>query len=851
MASIHQPYEPDTLPPPPTTPGRNLWWRLLAAGSLTVVTGVITALIGLWFLTQGLPQLRSLDDYHPPQTSVVYGSQGEVIGRFYSERRTVVPFKKIPQVMIDAVVSSEDADFFEHEGIDILGISRCIIKNILAGRKRCGGSTITQQTVKTFFLTPEKTYLRKLRELILAKRVEDILTKEDILFLYLNQIYFGHGAYGIQEASQVYFGKDVEDITVAEAALLAGLPQSPSRLDPYKHEERALKRRAYVLKRLFQQNKIDETTLETSLDTPITLIGHAKDPHINRRSYYITHVRKILSEHPEIGEDLLLTGGLAIHTGLAPNIQQASDNALKNGVKAIDKRQGWRGPLYHLEVSDMRSLREMLDKRRISASQKKALPTPMVWDLARLASAPNHLSPRQLAEKARLRQFEPGNTYGGLVVSVENAARRAVVALSSEVQVILPLTTALRWARAFNLTSKQARPRRPSDVLSVGDVVLVHATKPSPSAASNPTPTDENNSLAHKWLGVLEQKPLAQAAVVVIDPSTREVRAMSGGYGSGAGTFNRAIQARRQAGSTFKPIVYAAAFNTRKFTPVSECLDAPRVFYEPSAQRSWKPRNYSGTFDGAISLRRALTLSKNVCSVRLVDKIGVAPVLKMAAQLGIQSQLPRNFSLALGSGDVTPLEMVNAYATLADEGRFAEPIFVRSVVTPSGQSLLTHTATYTQAINPGVAYQVVSIMQSVVEEGTAKPVRALNRPVAGKTGTTNEARNAWFIGFTPNLVAGVWVGFDDNRPLGPSETGGRAAIPIWLKTMTHAVENIPAIDFVAPSNIVFALVDPESGKLAPPNHPNARTEPFLSGTEPTDFLDNGATNRGLGVEYEW
>lgn len=802
--------------------------RLLALAACLAVVGTLAGLLFLQVLTRDLPELRSLDDYHPPQTTVVYGAQGEVVGRFARERRTVVSYDAIPSEMVDAVIASEDSGFFEHEGVDFLGIARCVIKNFLSGRKRCGGSTITQQTVKTFFLTPEKTYTRKLRELILAKRVEEALSKQEILFLYLNQIYFGHGAYGVQEASRIYFGKDVGEIDVGEAALLAGLPQSPSRLDPYKYPDRARRRRTYVLGRLLDLNKIDQETHDEAVDAPIELAWGVRERYLDNGSHFVAHVRKILSDDESIGEERLLTGGLAIYTGLDPSLQAAADSALESGVTAVDKRQGWRGPVYHLEPPEAKALLSVLEKRRREMDPDAAEDTdkPVIFDLTELSRAPRNVPADRLAEFAKTPRFEKDRTYAGIVTSVEDAASRAVVTLGGPVQVFIPLRPGMAWARPFNLNEVTPGPTRPSDVLTAGDVVRVRPVAPAKGDTK-------------AWRGVLEQPPLAQAAVVVIHPASREVRALSGGYGTGAGTFNRAVQARRQAGSTFKPIVYATAFETKEFTPVSICLDAPRVYRDPWTSRSWKPKNYGGRFDGEISLRRALTRSKNLCSVELIDKVGVEPVLGMAKRLGVQSPLPRNLTLALGSGDVTPLEMVNTYATLADGGRYADPIFIRKVATPSGEVLLQNKANHLQALDPSVTYQVVSLMQSVVEEGTAQRVKALARPVAGKTGTTNESRNAWFIGFTPELVAGVWVGFDDNRSLGPTETGGRAAIPIWLNTMRAAHEGHPPLDFVAPSDIVFALVDPETGKLAPPEHPGARTEPFLPGTEPTEMLESG------------
>lgn len=828
-------------------PPRRWGTRILVALCAIAVLGTLGGLLGLLIITRDLPELRSLDDYRPPQTTVVYGfakngvaREGVVVGRFAKERRDVVPFDAIPPVMIDAVLASEDAGFFEHEGVDYAGIARCLVKNLLAGRTRCGGSTITQQTVKTFFLTPERTYVRKLKELVLAKRVEEALEKEEILFLYLNQIYFGHGAYGVQAAARVYFGKDIGDIDVAEAALLAGLPQSPSRLDPYKYPERARKRRSYVLGRMRELDIIDAETHDRADAAAIELSWGEDEHHLDNESHFVAHVRRLLAEHPAIGRERLLTGGLEVYTGLDPDIQAAADRALEAGVERIDRRQGWRGPLLHLDPPDAKALKARLDARRAEVEPEGAAgdAPPVVWDLSRFERAPRNAPLDTLLELARTPRFAPRTRLGGIVVAVEDGARRAVVSLGGPVTVVLPLRgdDGFDWARPFSVKGWTAPPRRPSDVLEVGDVVLVTATEP---AGDDP----------HRWRGRLEQLPLTQAAVVVLDPATREVRALSGGYGSGAGTFNRAVQARRQAGSTFKPVVYTAAFASRRFTPVSRCLDAAWVLRESG--RSWKPQNYGGTFDGDISLRRALTLSKNVCSVRLADGVGIDAVLDTARRLGIESPLPSTLSLALGAGSVTPLEMVNAYATLADGGRHADPIFVKKVVAPDGEVLYQAEAKPRQAIPPTVAYQTVSVMQSVVEEGTARRVKALDRPVAGKTGTTNDSRDAWFIGFTPDLVAGVWVGFDDNRPLGPRETGGRAAIPIWLDTMTAALEDRPKLDFTAPSDIVFALVDPETGKLAPPEHPGARLEPFLPGTEPTEIVEGEApADRALWDDYQ-
>lgn len=834
-------------PTVPTTPaerpsGRIRRWltRLALFGLLAAIVAALGLFLAILVLAGDLPEIRTLADYQPPQATVVYGARGQVVARFAKERRTVVAYDRVPQVMIDAVLSAEDSDFFNHQGLDYLGIARCFVKNTLSGRKVCGASTVTQQTVKTFFLDPEKTYTRKLREMILTKRLEEALEKKDILFLYLNQIYFGQGAYGIQEAARVYFGKDVARLTVEEAALLAGLPQSPNGHDPYRHPERALKRRAYVLGRMRELNRIDEATYQAALASPLDLDWRSNESDLDSNNHYAAQVRLQLDEL--VGKERAESGGLSVYTGLDPLLQRAAEDAVRRGLLELDKRQGWRGPIQKLERDQSRNLLGLLEARLLEIRPKTETSTgaPLIFDLSKLEEVRTPPEPEAIMEHARFRRLRPSSSFAGVVIKVDDSGKEVLVSLGGA-HVHLPLRTGLGWARPFNITKTTRRPNSPSEVLSLGDIVRVRTT------ALKPGPSGE---VPH-YFGVLDQTPKVEAALVAIDPLSREVRALVGGYGVGAGTFNRAIQARRQAGSTFKPFVYGAAFESKSFTPVSRCLDAPRVYRDPFTGRSWKPENYGKTFDGDLSLRTALTLSKNICSVELIDKLGVDPVLDMAKRVGIDSPLPRNLTLALGSGDVTPLEMTNAYATLASGGEVAVPIFIQKVVAPGGEVLFEAKREVKTAMSAEVAYQVTSLMQSVVEDGTAQRVKVLNRPVAGKTGTTNESRNAWFIGYTPDLVAGVWVGFDNNDPLGPQETGGRAAIPIWLDLMTVATQGAPVRDFTAPSGIVFALVDPVTGKLATPDVKGARSEPFLSGTEPTEVYDSGRpADRAAWEDYE-
>jgi penicillin-binding protein 1A len=830
---------------------RRGWRRVVSRAAAIVLAACALGAIGLGaaiaLVARNLPEIKSLNDYRPAQSTIVYGSSGQIVARFQEQRRTVVPFDRIPKIMVASVLAAEDADFFSHEGLDYAGMLRCAVKSVFSARLKCGASTITQQTVKTFLLTPQRTFDRKLKEAILAKRVEEALTKDEILYLYLNQIYFGHSAYGVQEAAHVFFGKDVGHLTVEEAALLAGLPQSPARLDPYRHPEAAIKRRAYVLGRLRANEKIDEATYQKALASPLKLDWARAEADLDTQNHYANYVKTTLEEM--VGKDASEDGGLKVYTGLDPEMQRQSEKAVRDGLRDLDKRQGWRGPLAHLETNQMKALLDGLEERRgklatigleaITSTSAPSSNGPVIWDLSGLAvggQPENAGDVDAIASRARFSRFELEHTYGGVVTRVDDTGKEAVVVLGDGVEVHLPLRTGIAWAHKFDLYHSTKAPRLPSDVLKVGDIVLVRAT--TPKTSKKPA------------TGTLEQRPRAEAALVAIDPTTHEVRALVGGYGSGAGTFNRAVQARRQAGSTFKPMVYAAAFETGEYTPVSPCLDAPRVYRDEWTGKSWKPENYGGGFDGVITLRQALTHSKNLCSVELIDRIKVDPVLDVAKRVGITSPLPRNLTLALGSGDVTPLEMVNAYVTLATGGSYADPVFIKKVVDPEGNTKFEAEVKSRQALRPEVAYQVTSLMQSVVEAGTAQRVKELGRPVAGKTGTSNEARNAWFIGFTPDLVVGVWVGFDNNDPLGVNETGGRAAIPIWLELMRSAVKNMPVRDFVVPQNIVFTYVDPKSGKLAAPDFPGARLESFIGGTEPTDFMEGAKAPENFGLDDE-
>jgi len=831
------------------TPPASLRSRISTLINAVLVASIVTILgliVLLAVVAKDLPPINSLKNYQPKQATVLFSSKGETIARFSSERRTVVPFRRIPKVMINAVIAAEDADFFNHRGLDYLGIFRCAVLSVLQGRTVCGGSTVTQQMVKTFLLSPERNLLRKIREAILTKRVEESLTKDEILHLYLNQIYFGHGAYGVQEAARVYFSKNVEDISLADAALLAGLPQRPTSLDPYRHPERARKRRTYVLGQMLRLKMITKSEHDKANKKTIHVDWRQGDSHLDNNNYYSAHIRKLLEEKLSDASQVK-DGGYRVYTSGDPALQSMASKAVRKGLRELDKRQGWRGPLFHLEPNQLKSFRRGLNARlstvapslpKLSKSQSTF--QPVVWDISRIKieKDADWLDIESLVKKARFRRFELHTTYGGFVVGVDDNLKTATVDLGGSTQVTIKLRKGMAWARKFNTFSYTKKPKRPSQVVKVGDAVLVKASQI----------TKKKKKSGSRIYGSLEQEPIAQAALVAINPQNREVKALVGGYGAGAGKFNRATQASRQAGSTFKPLLYLSAFETGEYNTISPCQDAPRVYRDQWTGRSWKPKNYDGKFDGIITFRRALSKSKNLCSVELIDKVGVDKVINTARRAGIKSDLPRSLTLGLGSGDVTPLELVNAYATIAAGGQFAEPVFINKIVAPDNSIIYQHKSEPKQTIAPSVAYQATSLMRSVVEEGTARKAKKLGHPVAGKTGTTNEARNAWFVGYTPELVVGVWVGFDDNSPLGRRETAGRAAIPIWLYFMKEALQDAPVRDFIAPNDISFAFVEPTSGKLVPIDNTEGRLEPFIAGQEPKEMLTEAKAPVEFGMD---
>ena len=769
-----------------------------------IILGIATCGIYLYF-THGLPRVDSLRDYTPPIISTVYSDAGDLIGEFFLEKRIVVPIDEIPRFFLHAFVSAEDARFFQHEGLDYPAILRALWKNIQAGEIVQGGSTITQQVARSLLLSTERKWSRKIREAILAYRMEKSLSKEEILHLYLNQIYLGHGAYGIEAASQNYFGKHVEELNLAEAAMLAGLPQAPTRNSPYNHPRRAKIRQAYVLDQMVENGYISPSEATEALETVLE-IHPRRSKFLEVAPYFTEHIRRYVEE--KYGRDTLYTEGLQIFTALDVAMQKAAQKAVHRGLKELDKRQGYRGPLRHLEAGEIESFCKEVQEA--------------------LGQSPLTEGEEVLGVVVEIRQREKA-------VIVKVGDRRGRIELEE-----------MKWARKPDpeVPYYRARVHNPGEVLQVGDVIKVKVKGFS----------DKTMLLS------LEQDPLVHAALLSIDLKTGYVKAMVGGRDFQESQFNRAVQAKRQAGSAFKPIIYASAID-RGYTPATLIVDSPIIYDGTQDYQSWKPRNYEEKFYGPTTLRKALAKSRNVITVKIVQDIGVSSVIPYAQRLGIESPLNDDLSMALGSSSVSLLELTKAYAVFGNQGRRVEPIFIKKITDKEGNLLEENLppaeliyphhpndpgaegndGLAEQIISPETAYIITNLLEGVVRKGTGWRAKALGRPCAGKTGTTDDYSDAWFIGYTPDHITGVWVGFDQEKPLGKDETGSRAACPIWLDFMKTVLEGKPIKHFSVPPGIIFAKIDPETGLLASPSSQNPFFECFKEGTAPTHYSDTKAS----------
>jgi len=719
---------------------------------LFIVGGLATAGVGYVLyaeISANLPQVESLTQYRPPMVTQVLADDGTVMGEFYLEKRYLVPFERIPAVVRNAFLAAEDDGFYRHGGIDFVSVGRAFLSNVAAGDKVQGGSTITQQVVKQILLTPQKSYERKIKEMILALRLERQLTKDQILWLYLNNLYLGSGVYGVGAAAREYFGKNVEQLTTAEAALLAGLPQAPSRYSPVKNWALAKGRQRYVLERMAEVGFITTDEAAAALAEPLALAPHRSN--FVAAPYYVEQVRRLLEER--YGQTGLYALGLRVHTPANLRLQALAEAALRDGLETLTRRQGYGDTI-----------------RRLDGAEIPAYT-------------------RQQTDALKGRGLEPNKPYDAVVTGVTSGKRSVTVHLQ-----VGPFTGQLAPPGESNCRRRAGH--------RIGDVMRVRLGDATDGATTIFTCTDS---------------PPVQGALVAIEPSTGDVKALVGGFDFEDSQFNRAVQSQRQPGSAFKPFIYAAALD-RDFTPASIIVDEPVSFR--AAGRMWSPQNYDGRYHGATSLRDALTFSRNVVTVKLAMKVGLNYLVSYIPKLGIHTPLVKNLSLALGASEVTPLELTAAYGVFANLGMRAEPRFITRITDSQGNVIDENLPDTEQVISPETAYQMTSMLEGVIQRGTGRRAAALGRPAAGKTGTTNDVNDAWFIGYTPQLLAGVWVGFDEKRSLGHRETGGQVATPIWTKFMEGALDGQPVLDFAVPDGIRCTLV--RSGRL----------ECFRRGTEP-------------------
>ncbi len=760
--------------------------------------------------TRDLPSITRLDDYRPPLATTVLARDGSLLGYFYNEKRFLISLDDMPKELPRAFLAIEDASFYEHKGIDPKAAVRAFLANLQSGGITQGASTITQQLIKRLLLTPERSYERKIKEAILAYRLEKSLTKDEILTLYLNQTFLGANAYGVEAAARTYFGKHARELTLAECALIAGLPQAPSRYNPYRDAAAAKNRQMMVLHRMRELHWITEAEYDAA--TAQSLVYRPMPENMGwEGAWYLEEVRRRLIEMfseenaaklglslPVYGEQAVCELGLTVRTAMEPIAQKAADRALRKGLEEAGRRHGWLGPL-------------------------EKLPADQV--LHRIAE--DRFSPTDLL-----------NGAWGKAVVVNVTQKEATVRLGAYTGII-PVKN-MSWARTPN--PKIAASRAPAvkdarKVLEAGDVIWVSAFEPTDPKSKKPIPYNPAAVTPETHIPLrLEQYPKVQGALVSMEPQTGDVVAMAGGYSFESSQFNRATQARRQPGSSFKPIVYSVALDNG-YTPASVILDAPVVHTDPYTGRMWRPGNFEKNFNGPMLLRTALALSRNLCTIRVAKQVGIPAIIERAKLLGLEPEFPEALSISLGAVAVSPLNMAQAYTAFANAGMVSTPRFVLEIKDYRGSPLYSVEPELREALSPQNAYLMASLLKDVVNAGTGSRAKVLGRPVGGKTGTTNDENDAWFLGITPYLVTSVYVGYDRVKPMGRQETGGHVALPVFVDYARTALEAYPPDDFPVPPGITFMRVDGRTGTAAGPESTKVLNLPFYAGTEPGRYTE--------------
>ena len=754
----------------------------------TILSFMVLPFIGLIIyaitIYPTLPDAASLKEVTYQVPLKIVTEDGQLISEIGTKKRIPLDYNEIPERMTQAITASEDERFFEHGGVDYKGLARAVLELVTTGSKQSGGSTITMQVARNFFLTKEKTYLRKLNEIILSYKIENELNKQEILALYLNKIFLGHRSYGVAAAAQTYYGKSINDLSLDEYAMIAGLPKAPSAYNPIANPERALLRRNYVLRRMFEQGFITQAELESSqaIEVHAKLVG----ARIDIEAGYVAEMARSFAID-NFGEEALKQG-LTIVTTLDSQLQNAANLAVRNGLQEYERRHGYRGPIQQLTPSEMANTDQVL------------------------------------ATLNRIPKF--GQLSIGLVTAFEDSVTQ-VMMLDGQ-NITLPFED-LKWARPYiDVNKTGSKPTQPQDVLSVGDVIYLQ-------------------NLDERWQ--LAQNPKTESALISIKPQNGQIMALVGGFDYFRSKFNRVIQAKRQPGSNFKPFLYAAGLD-KGFTAASIINDAPVVFHDSALEDVWRPENYSGRFYGPTRLRHALVNSKNLVSIRLLQQLGIQYTIDYVQRFGFPAEAlkqHRDLSLSLGSVPLTPLEVVQGYATFANTGYKVDAYIIKEVRDFNGdviyqaepktacqvQCMQDDPTSAERVISAQTAYIATSMMQDVIKEGSGRKANVLKREnIAGKTGTTNDQKDAWFSGFSPDIATAVWAGFDQPATLGRREVGGRAALPIWIDYMRVALAPYPNVPFARPEGLVNVPINLDTGAAVPADTPGAFFEVFNENNAP-------------------
>lgn len=816
-------------PQPPRKKRRSLFGRLVVAGLslafLGAIVGVAAIAGALYYYGRDLPDHTQLADYEPAVSTRIYAGDGRLITEYAVQKRVFVPVEAMPRQLIDAFISAEDQNFYTHPGLDFQGLLRAVltnVKNYGSGRRPEGASTITQQVAKNFLLTNEVSLDRKVKEAILSFRIEQAFSKDHILELYLNEIYLGGGSYGVAAAAMNYFNKSLDQLSIGEMAYLAALPKAPNNYNPVRNPEAAKGRRDWVIGRMLEDGRITREEAEQAWSEPLVVRPREETEIVEAGAYFAEEVRRELQQR--YGDTMLYKGGLAVRTSLEPRLQDIATRVMREGLMDYDRRHGWRGPVAHFDTTEDWA-RKLGDVKRPGG----ALPE---WELA-------------------------------VVLEVEGKSAR--IGLRGRAGTITFDDT--KWARKW-LEGQRfgAAPNSLKDVLSVGDVVLVEeAGRAGAQGEGVQQAAASTGDTPNRYL--LRQVPAINGAMVAMDPHTGRVLAMVGGFSLEASEFNRATQAWRQPGSAFKPFVYMSALENG-YTPSSIILDAPVEFDQGPGLPKWRPKNYSGEFYGPSTLRTGIEKSRNLMTVRLAHAVGMDRVAEMAERFGIFDNMPELLSYSLGAGETTVLRLTTAYAQIVNGGKKVTPTLIDRIQDRTGHTIFRHddrgcpeckgvfwteqtvpavADARQQLVDPVTAYQMTSILEGVVLRGTGRRIAELGIPLAGKTGTSNDSFDTWFMGFSPDLVVGVFVGFDDPKTLGPKETGSSVAAPIFKDFMAAALDG-KATPFRIPPGVSLVRVDHETGLPAMPGTGNVILEAFKPGQTPYSSARVGEPDYAIGPQ---